>query len=410
MKCLYIFANAPLSESFHGAASRYTQAFKALIQLNIEVHVVRLLASHRKEQILGFEQAQPASCLAHYDLAQSWRDIEYQSLPAYRSKGEGVLKGLFRPLHFAFPEIEPLRAVLLQTIGAIQPDFIVAQMYPAGALVAATQHNVPWVFGHHDWVYRDSSLGLASLGRRKSLGARFRYWVKRNAEIAVARKSEVVIAASITEGRELQKLGVKQVYVIPATYESVPVPSADTSPQSPLRIVHFGQLTTRANAIGLNDYLTQVVPILPKNWEFYVIGAYEGAESSLIDRLKEAGTILLGRIDDLTTAFRPFDVSVIPFQHNTGERTKVAQLFNHSQVVVAHEQAVAGIQYIRPGENCFVLPDLKAFPGLLTRLADDQALRRRIGLAAKATFERELTLEAQLPQFQQAFMAVQQRI
>jgi len=79
-------------------------------------------------------------------------------------------------------------------------------------------------------------------------------------------------------------------------------------------------------------------------------------------------------------------------------------------VVVAHEQAVAGIQYLRPGENCFVLPDLRAFPDLLIRLANDRDLRRRIGLAAKATFERELTLEAQLPQYQQAFMAVQKRV
>jgi len=329
MKCLYIFANAPLSENYHGAASRYTQAFKALIQLNSEVHVMRLLASHRKEQILDFERTQPASRLAHYGLARSWRDIEYQGRSAYRSKGEGILKGLVRPVRFAFPEIEPLRAPLLQAVETIQPDFIMAQMYPAGALVATTQHGVPWVFGHHDWIYRDGILRLAAPGGRKPLGPRFKYWVKRNAEIAVARRSSVVIAASITEGRELQKLGVKQVYVIPATYESVPAPSTDTVPQEPLRTVHFGQLTTQANALGLHDYLTQVVSALPKDWEFHVIGSYDGAESSLIGRLKEAGAILLGRVDDLTTAFRPFDVSVIPFQHNRGERTKVAQLFNH---------------------------------------------------------------------------------
>lgn len=410
MKCLYIFANAPLSESFHGAASRYTQAFKALIRLDVEVHVMRLLASHRKEQVLGFEETQPDFRLADYSLARSWRDIEYQSQHSFRSKAEGVLKGLIRPVHFAFPEIELLRAPLLQAIETVQPDFIVAQMYPAGALVATTQHNMPWVFGHHDWIYRDSSLRLARLGSRKPLGPRFKYWVKRNAEIAVARKSDVVIAASITEGRELEELGVKRVYVIPATYESAPTPLTDTAPQEPLRIVHFGQLTTRANAIGLHDYLTQVAPTLPKNWEFHVIGSYDGAESSLVDRLKEAGALLLGRIDDLTTVFRPFDVSVIPFQHNTGERTRVAQLFNHSQVVMAHEQAVAGIQYVRPGENCFVLPDLKAFPDLLIRLANDRDLRKRIGLAAKATFERELTLEVQLPHYQQAFLAVQKRV
>lgn len=410
MKCLYIFANAPLSENYHGAASRYTQAFKALIQSNSEVHVMRLLATHRREQVLDFEQAQPTARLAHYSLARSWRDIEYQSRSAYRSKGEGLLKGLVHPVRFAFPEIESLRAPLLQAIETIQPDFIMAQMYPAGALVTVTRHNVPWVFGHHDWIYRDDSLRLASLGRWNLLGIRFKYWVKRNAEIAIARKSGVVIAASSTEGRELERLGVRRVYVIPATYESIPAPPADISPQDPLRIIHFGQLTTPANAMGLHDYLTQVTPTLPENWEFHVIGSFDGAESGLVGKLKKAGAVLLGRVDDLATVFRPFDVAIIPFQHNLGERTKVAQLFNYSQVVVAHEQAVAGIQHVQPGENCFVLPDLGAFSDVLKRLADDHDLRRCVGLAAKATFERELTLEVQLPRYQQAFAAVQKRV
>jgi len=410
VKCLYIFANAPLSENYHGGANRYTQAFKALIQSGIEVHVMRLLASYRKEQILRFEQTQTTTCLALYNLARSWRDIEYQSLPAYRSKAEGILKGLARPIHFVFPEIELLHAPLLQVIETVRPDFIMAQMYPAGALVATIQCNVPWVFGHHDWVYRYNDLRLARGWGRRSLGARFKRWVKRRAEVAVACKSAVVIAASVTESHELQKLGAKEIFVIPATYESVPTPSENVSPQDPLRIVHFGQLTTTSNAVGLRDYLIQVAPALPKNWEFHVIGSFEGADPILIEELKRSGAKLLGRIDDLTTVLRPFDVAIIPFQHNLGERTKVAQLFNHSQVVVAHKQAVAGIQYVQPAENCFVLPNLRAFPDLLMRLANDRDLRRHIGLAAKATFERELTLEAQLPKYRQAFMAVEKRM
>lgn len=409
MKCLYIFANAPLSENYHGGASRLTQKFLALTRLNIDVHVMRLLDASRKEQILSFEQGHLPPQLTHYELAASWQDVEYQSPPFLQSRVRGILKGLFRPIYFAFPEIEILRASLLQAVETIQPDFIMTQMYPGGALLATTQHNVPWIFGHEDWLYRYGSLNWKSRGRKVPLASRFRYWVKRNAEIKVARKSNLVITASITESHELKRLGLKEVYHIPATFESVPAPSGAASPRIPLRIVHFGQLGTFSNTAGLRDYLNWVFPTLQQDWEFCVVGSYDGADPILINDLKKSGAVLLGRVDDLTTVFRPFDVAVIPFQHNAGERTKVAQLFNHSQVVVAHDQSVAGLQYVRSGENCFLLSDLAGFSSILIRLAEDHNLRMRIGLAAKATFERELTLESQLSKYYQAFSTVTNR-
>jgi hypothetical protein len=102
----------------------------------------------------------------------------------------------------------------------------------------------------------------------------------------------------------------------------------------------------------------------------------------------------------LGTVLRPFDIAIIPYEHNTGVRTKLPLLFNYAQVVVATEAAVAGSLEARPGENCFVLPSLEHFPDILRQLASEPMLRNQIGLEAKRTFERTFTLEAQLPKYE----------
>ena len=239
-----------------------------------------------------------------------------------------------------------------------------------------------------------------------SLSTWFRIWVKKRAEEKVAHRSNTIIAASEAEAHEVRRMVRAEVYTVPATYRSVPEPSDNAKPITPVRIVHFGRLMTRANVMGLQDYLTYIAPKLPREWELHVIGSYKTADPQLVHRLQQAGARLWGYVEDLTEVLRPFDIAVIPYCHNTGERTKLAQLFNHAQVVVAHQNAVKGTNYVKSGENCLVLPSLDAFPKALIRLANDPSLRKRLGLAAKTTFERELTLQAQMPMFREAIASV----
>jgi hypothetical protein len=400
MKCLFLLSNSPLAQNYTGAAARYLQAFLALTQLGVEVHVLRFLSEDNRQRIIAFEQAQPRSQVAHYGLAQSWRDVDYTWLPRFQRKLEGIWRGLFRPVEYQFPETKLLLASLLTSVDSLKPDFILAEMTVAGALVTVSGMDLPWIYGHHDWIYRDKMIRRALRVKRVTLGNRFSDYVARRAEIAVARNSTTAIAASQIEGEEMERLGVQNVHVIPTTYESVPSPSADYIPQQPIRIVHFGNLKTTANAVGLCAYLEKVVPMLPENWGLHIVGAADEADPALLDKLDQVGATLVGYVADLGTVLRPFDIAIIPYEHNTGVRTKLPLLFNYAQVVVATEAAVAGSLEARPGENCFVLPSLEHFPDILRQLASEPMLRNQIGLEAKRTFERTFTLEAQLPKYE----------
>jgi glycosyltransferase involved in cell wall biosynthesis len=97
----------------------------------------------------------------------------------------------------------------------------------------------------------------------------------------------------------------------------------------------------------------------------------------------------------------PFDIVIIPYEHDTGMRTKLPLFFNYAQVVVATEASVAGSPEIKPGENCIILPGLEGFPEALIKLSQDAGLREKIGQHARETFESEFVLENQLPIYKQ---------
>lgn len=399
MKCLFIFPDGPLSQNyFDGGAARCTQAFQALVHLGYDVHVLRLLDSKKRDVVARFEMNLSEVDAKNYDEAKSWLDIPFEYRDRFRTYRDGIIKGVFSPIEFAFPHAMPLRDNIKTAIAEIMPDFILAEMMPAGAALASIKPSVPWIYGHHDWEYRVRQIRNSGLSKRMTLGRRFTNWVLRSAEEKVVKASSAVIAASVTEEAEIKQLGVKRCISIPATYSSVPVPP-QAAPGA-MRIIHLANLQRSVNTKALQSYITQVVPFLDPNWEFIIVGSISNAPQELLNHAREVGAKIEGFVPDLSTVLRPFDVAVVPYEHNTGERTRVAQLFNYAQVVVTTERAVKGSSYLRSGHNCLAVPSLADFPAALNYLAEQPELRKQIGLAAKATFEKELTLQAQLPKFQ----------
>jgi hypothetical protein len=402
MKCLFVFQNAPLSQDYSdGGASRVTQAFRAVTQLGHDMHILRFIAAEKEQAIVSFEQNLADEDKQNYRLVKSWTDVTYSwKMPkTFSGRLEGIFKGLLYPIEFAFPEAIYLQQAFKTTVNDTRPDYILTEMLPAGAVLAIASPKVPWIHGHHDWLYRLKQLQRAERTRRLTVGHRFTDLVVRKAEERILKSSTAVIAASATEMNEIRKLGVKRCALIPATYTSVPRPAPNASPQC-MRIIHLGNLQPARNIIALRAYIDQVMPHLPYDWQFVVIGTINPSSTELLDTLNEVGAEVAGFVPSLSSVLQPFDVAVVPYEYNTGERTKVAQLFNHSQVVVSTEAAVRGSPYLKSNHNCLVVSSLAEFPEILKYLAANPMARKEIGLAAKETFERELTLEAQLPKFE----------
>lgn len=403
MKCLLIFADAALSQSYYaGGATRYVQAFEALKLLGYEVHVLRLLSEGNRTRILEYEREFRNVYAPHHSAVSSWRDVVFNYIGRERSWIERVIN----PIEYAFPEIEQLRHTFVQQIDDVNPDFVIAEMLPAGAVMATLPMKVPWIYGHHDWRYRLRMRRLVHEGKA-NVRARLTQWALKRGEHEIVLRANGVIAASTSEAIEVQKLGVTNCVTIPVTYDSVAPPSDHDAPQ-PMRIVHLGSLDVGStNVNALSEYTEKVLPHLPKSWEFHVIGSIKNAPTQLIQQLRAAGAKILGFTHDLGSVLRPYDVAVLPYGENTGERTRVALLLNYAQVVVSMRAAVIGSTYLRSQENCILVSSLSEFPEKLIEISQNPLERKRIGLNAKAVFERELTVHAQLSRFKRVIEAME---
>lgn len=414
MKCLFLFCNAPLSPNFSGGASRYLTSFLALHRLGIQIYVLRFLEDNVKDQVLAHEQANTQRQRELRARACGWQDISYSSMPRCQTKLELLTQFLFQPTELAFPEAIFLRQSLQEIAREIKPDFIWAEWALSGVVVNISNIKLPWVYAHTDMLYRIHQLRQVSSADKIYWSSRLVLHRVKKVEFEIIRKSDVVITGSQTEANELRAIGASNVVLIPTTYESVPVEFPASSVDSPPRIFHLGGLSTTANQLGLDAYLDRVQPKLNQMLgeqnqlaRLHLIGDASRGKPWLVDKAKRNNAIFHGHVDNLAVVLRPFDIAVIPYEHNTGTRTKLPLLFNYAQVVVTTAAAVAGTPEARNGENCIILSSLAEFPAALVELINDQQMRERIGRRAKATFEQFFTLGSQLPRFAQVLYCIQ---
>jgi glycosyltransferase involved in cell wall biosynthesis len=167
-----------------------------------------------------------------------------------------------------------------------------------------------------------------------------------------------------------------------------------------------GSLETTANRVGLEAYLRKVhshvmMACREKGLEpqLWIIGDASRVKEPLAGLLHRSNAVLKGFMPDLSSVLRAFDLTILPYEHDSGYRTKLPLLFSYAQVVVSTRAAVAGTRLEGLQEVCVLLDRLEEFPDAIARLAADSAERERLGRAARAFFERHFTHEVVRDQY-----------
>ena len=132
----------------------------------------------------------------------------------------------------------------------------------------------------------------------------------------------------------------------------------------------------------------------------------DAASSELRRQVEAQGGRCAGYVQDLTTVLRPYDLHVIPWEHDTGTRTRAPIAFDRRQVVVATRAAMACMPEARDGENCVLVDHLDEMASVLHALYHDAARRQRLGDAARQTFLDAFTREAMQPRFDRFLAAL----
>lgn len=406
MNCLFVFNNSPLSPNYSGGASRCLGSFLALSKLGIGLNVVRLLEKRVAQRVLTYEAEQHDETALIRGKTKSWADVVYSQPDRPRTRLDIIRKAAIDPVALAFPEVASLGPEFRETCGRIGPDFIWAEWTLCAALTYTSDLKVPWVYSHHDWIYRIYQVRRNASSQPLYFTDRILSSTMRRVETQAVKRSTVVVTGSATEAAELDQIASLPARIIPTTYTPGPHVQGSRRANQPVRIIHLGGLTTTANHLGLTAYLRDVHQPLMQRCEdlrdrpqLFVVGEVKNAKEALLAQLRSVGATLTGPVYDLGTILRPFDIAIIPYEFDTGTRTKLPLLFNYAQVVVTTQAAVAGSAEVMSGGNCVVLPSLCDFPDALAALADDPTERERIGRKARETFERCFTVDSQLNLF-----------
>jgi len=392
---LFIFPGTPLDFNYSGAASRYAQNFFSLKELGVEIHVVRFHFSNQLQTVADFELASESAKAAR-KYAASWKEV---NVPENRPTGKlDVLRRIvFDPVEFEFPGYRYLAKELAEALREINPDLIWAEYSDVAAAIWYLAPSVPWIYSSTDMRYLVRAIRNKNRFLLQSIVDLFR----QKAEIKISRSANLVITGSSTEAGRLNKMGCRNVSVVPMISKDFPNIDLSAPAFVDLRVVHLGSLETTANRNGLSDYLSKAHPLVLKLCaenhclgELVIIGDASRVKPELSRLLLQTGILLTGHVPDLSTVLRPYDIAILPYSQDSGYRTKLPVLMGYAQVIVATRSAVAGSLLPGLDKVCILLERVEDFPDKIAWLSAHPDERKRLGQAGRLFAEEHFSLDA----------------
>ncbi|NDJ62412.1 MAG: glycosyltransferase family 4 protein [Chloroflexi bacterium] len=396
MRILFVTPATPLAENYSGAASRYRQNFLALHRLGHELHGVRIDTA-----------AALAELNQHIDpveaYAAEWHPIAIDMPPSPNGRLRRLWLSATQPQRYELPRVAVIADALAPVINSAKPDLIWVENLELAAAMITLDSSIHWIYSQHDLAFRVRRI------RQGALSLADRWWLLtlQRAEAAVIRQTPQILAGSATDGERSRQLGARSVHVIPMGYD--PTPSAGGCASNDVRIIHLGSLETTANRVGLEAYLRRAHPHLTAPPPLWIIGDNRRIKPALAALLEAADAVQTGFTADLSSVLRPFDITIIPYEHDSGYRTKLPLLFSYGQVVVTTRAAIAGTLLPGMADVCVICDTLEAFPAAINALAADSDRRQQIGAAARAYFAEHFTHDALLDHYRRMLAAMEPR-
>ncbi len=395
MRVLYIAPGEPITPDYSGASSRYYQNFAALTRLYGALDVIRLCDPRKSARTSEFEQQSSVAQQVHHQ-ANSWRDV---ALPPERKESRlaRMWQSTVDPVGYEFKFTPQICSALAAQIKQHDPTLIWVERTELAAALINLDLSIPWILSQHDirsYIQRIRS-GSDTLLKR------WNQFACQRAETLIFRAAPLIITGASGDAKRSDALGAKRVEVIPMAYDStLPAPAPQTAADTPVTISHLGSLETTANRVGLEAYLRVVQPqIRSADAVLQIIGDDSRLREPIQSLLSAAKADLKGFVPDLSDVLHPFNIAILPYEIDSGYRTKLPVLFNHAQAVVTTRAAVSGMWLDGLDQVCVVVERLEDFPQVLTRLMANPAERERLGRAAHAFCEQHFTLDAVIEQY-----------
>ncbi len=317
--------------------------------------------------------------------------VPHQIEKGKRKRGlDWVYHAFVKPTEFEYFFVNKVNTDFLQDFVQKETiDFVWCEWRWAAIWALKTPLNVPKIYSHHDWEHK-----LALLRESPSLNRRFHSFQKKRVEIEMVKTMDACISGSETETKEIESISKKKALYLPTTYTSTEV---TLNPNKYPSLVHLGGMGTTANRLGLERFLDVCWNDLKKeipNIQLKIIGNLERAQDSLKSKLEDEKILKLGFVEDLTTVLYPEDIHIVPWEYNTGTRTRIPVVLNHQQVLVATKESVRCFSELN-SENSILCEDLNEMKDQIIHLYSDREKLHLLAAKGKETFQNAFTSESQ---------------
>lgn len=270
-------------------------------------------------------------------------------------------------------------------------DIVWSEWRWAGILAWYSKLKTPVVYAHHDWEYK-----LAKLRSKRNLLGKFHTFQKKRVEYKLVKGVQGCVSGSITESEEIHKISKKEAIYIPTTYANVTSKlGANISPN----IIHLGGMGTTANRLGLERFLDVCWKDIKRNHptiKLIVIGSLSKASNTLLKKLNDRNIDCLGFVKDLSKVLHPQDIHIIPWEYNTGTRTRLPLILNYEQVLVATKESVIAFPEIENDRNALLCDTLEEMKIEISNLMQNSQRIKSLSKAGKETFFNKFTVESQV--------------
>lgn len=270
-------------------------------------------------------------------------------------------------------------------------DVVFCEWRWSALLATNAELDVPVIYSHHDWEFK-----LAKLRKKRNLLQKFHTFQKKRVEYKLVKSAHGCISGSITESNEISKISKKESLYIPTTYTNA---ESKLVPNLMPNIIHLGGMGTTANKIGLERFLdvcwTEIKRSHPEV-KLIVVGSLKNASNTLLEKLEDANIDCLGFVKDLSTVLYPQDIHIIPWEYNTGTRTRLPLILNYEQVLVATKESVKAFPEIENDNNALLCNTLQEMRTKISNLIQDPQRIKVLSRAGKETFFNKFTVESQV--------------
>lgn len=163
------------------------------------------------------------------------------------------------------------------------------------------------------------------------------------------------------------------------------------------RILMVGSLTGTATVPGLYVLARGVLPRLerdlgPDGFDLHIVGRHD-PPADLRDALARPSVNRRGYVEYLSPEFLSADVVFVPTPMEVGIRVRIIVAASYGCCVVAHRANLMGTPEFQHERDILVGSDAGELADQIIRALRDEACRRRIGIAARDTYERCFAIE-----------------